>query len=502
MAEENEGRALHPERIDYLGDPATKRLIRDGRCEGCFYIESPGMIQLIRQAKCDDFEVLTALSSIIRPGVSSYGGKRQYLHRHLGLEEVALAHPALEPVLHDTYGCLIYQEQVIRIAVAVAGMSYGEADGLRRCMAYKNIDGETMASYEASFLSGALARGIPEETAREMFRQMASFAGYAFCKAHSASFALESFESAYWKAHYPAEFMAAILSNGGGYYSQGEYLDEARRMGVEILGPCVNESRVRHHGRGGKLRIGLMQVKGLGAETAKRIVAERPYTSLRDFLEKVPAARDEVEALVRAGAFACFGRTRPELLWELKLRAGGGVSCGSGREVPEKLIGRLPKIADYDLPRRIALEMETLDVAVSGHPLAMFEEQLARLGQERKLVRSMDLAGCVGREVEIVGWEVTWKHARTSDKMEEMVFVTFSDRWGRFEATFFPKAYRRAARTLFRGPGPFLVRGRVESELGVESLVAEEVSMIADGAANLDANEIAWSRAAKPKLMQ
>ena len=131
MAAENEGRPLHPERIDYLGDPASRETLRAGRTEGCFYIESPAMVQLIRQAKCDDFEVLTALSSIIRPGVSSYGGKRQYLHRHLGLEPVTLVHPALEPVLADTCGCLIYQEQVIRIAVVVAGMSLGEADGLQ-----------------------------------------------------------------------------------------------------------------------------------------------------------------------------------------------------------------------------------------------------------------------------------------------------------------------------------------------------------------------------------
>jgi DNA polymerase III alpha subunit len=134
--------------------------------------------------------------------------------------------------------------------------------------------------------------------------------------------------------------------------------------------------------------------------------------------------------------------------------------------------------------------MEMLDLAVSAHPLTMFEEQLSRLGRERDLVRSVDLAGSVGREVEIVGWEVTWKHARTSDKMEEMIFVTFSDQWGRFEATFFPKAYQRAARTLFRGPGPFLVRGRVESELGVESLVAECVMQMKDGAINTVSEQV------------
>ncbi|MDD4857776.1 MAG: DNA polymerase III subunit alpha, partial [Candidatus Krumholzibacteria bacterium] len=503
IAAENEGRPLHPERIDYLGDRATREALRAGRTEGCFYIESPAMVQLIRQARCDDFEVLTALSSIIRPGVSSYGGKRQYLHRHLGLEPVTLVHPALAPVLADTCGCLIYQEQVIRIAVAVAGMSYGEADGLRRCMAYKNIDGETMASYRSSFMRGALARGIGEETAGEIFRQVASFAGYAFCKAHSASFALESFESVYWKTHYPAEFMAAVLSNGGGYYSQSEYLEEARRMGLEVLPPCVNESRLRHYGRGRALRIGLMQVKGLSLGTAEKIAAARPYRSLGDFLEKVPASRDEVETLIRCGAMSAFGRTRPELLWELRLLrppAAGGAGdgarpgarkahgCRAGVVDARELIRRLPRIPEYDLPRRIALELETLDLAVSGHPLEMFgpgvvEVVDARLDGRgvdertggRRLIRSIDLPRRVGEEVAIIGWKVTWKSTRTMKTMEEMIFVTFSDRWGRFEATFFPEAYRRAARVLARGPGPFLIRGRVESELGVESLTADEV---------------------------
>jgi error-prone DNA polymerase len=471
MAAENEGRPLHPEKIDYLGDPAAREALLAGRTEGCFYIESPAMVQLIRQAKCDDFEVLTALSSIIRPGVSSYGGKRQYLHRHLGLEPVSLIHPALEPVLHDTCGCLIYQEQVIRIAVVVAGMSLGEADGLRRCMSFKNVDDETFASYRASFMRGALARGIDEETAGEIFRQIASFAGYAFCKAHSASFALESFESVYWKTHYPAEFMAAVLSNGGGYYSQSEYLEEARRMGLEILPPCVSESGVRHRGRGRALRIGLMQVKGLSAETAGRVVTGRPYGSLAEFLEKAPASRDEVETLIRCGAMSGFGRTRPELLWEFKLWQAGDSSG--------KLAAQLPRIADYALGRCIAIELETLDLAVSGHPLEMFgpgvAEALGARAGKRRLVRSIDLPRRVGEEVDIVGWKVTWKSTRTQATMEEMIFVTFSDQWGRFEATFFPDAYRRVAPALVRGPGPFLIRGRVESELGVESLTAHEV---------------------------
>lgn len=492
MAAENEGCPLHSERIDYLGDPAAKRMLKRGRTEGCFYIESPGMIQLIRQARCDDFEVLTALSSIIRPGVSSYGGKQRYLRRHLGLEPVEVMHPSVEEVLSDTYGCLIYQEQVVRIAVAVAGMSYAEADGLRRCMSYKNKDEETMTSYRASFMRGARERGIPGETASEIFRQITSFAGYAFCKAHSASFALESFESIYWKTHYPAEFMAAVLSNGGGYYSQEEYLEEARRMGLVILPPCVNQSRLRHYGRGRELRIGLLQVKGLTVATAEEIVRKRPFRSLKEFLERVPASRDEVESLIRCGAMSSSGRTRPELLWEFHLlrpeRAGSldesnraaGTKGGTGGGV-EGFVRRLPRIPEYDLPRIVALEREILDLAVSAHPLAMFAAELSRVAGTRHLRRSIDLAGLVGREVEIVGWKVTVKPTRTMDRGEEMVFVTFSDQWGRFEVTLFPAVYRRTARELIRGHGPFLIRGRVESELGVENLVAQDLHHVLHG---------------------
>jgi DNA-directed DNA polymerase III PolC len=489
MAEENEGRPLHPERIDALNDERAKRLLREGRTEGCFYIESPVMIQLMQQARCDDFEVLTALSSIIRPGVSNHGGKRSYLRRHLGLEPVEAIHPVIQEVLKDTYGCLIYQEQVIRIAVAVAGMSYAEADGLRRCMSFKNKNRESMATYRDSFMNGALKRGIPEDTACEIFRRIASFAGYAFCKAHSASFALESFESAYWKAHYPAEFMAAVLSNGGGYYSQEEYLEEARRLGLEILPPCVNRSRLRHHGRGRELRIGLYQVKTLTKETAEAIVKERPFHSLSEFLERTHASANETENLIRCGAMKGFGRTRPELLWELKaLRGGeGGASHASAESGaphtgdahdPAAVIRQIPRLPDYGRAKSVALERETLDLAVTAHPLAMFDEEITRATAGKRITRSVDLARRTGQRVELLGWRVTVKGTRTMDRGEEMIFATFSDRFGRYEAIFFPDTYRRTARTLFRAKGPFLITGRVESDLGAVKLSAEKVLFI------------------------
>jgi len=466
MAEENEGRPVKVTVKGCLEDERTKHLLREGATEGCFYIESPIMLQLLRQARCDNLEVLTALSSIIRPGVSNYGGKRLYLRRHLGLEEVSYLHPTLEDVLKDTYGCLIYQEQVIRVAVAVAGMSYAKADGLRRCMSFKNMDDESMESYRGDFLGGAVRNGIPPGVADEIFRQIASFAGYAFCKAHSASFALESFESLYWKAHYPAEFMAAVLSNGGGYYSAQEYIEEARRMGLAIHPPCVNRSRVRFYGAGRELWVGLMQVKGLRSGVAERIVEERPYGSLEEFIEKVEPSTEEVETLIRCSAFSSFGRTRPELMWEFRLILS---------RVDKGLFSEIPNLPDYDLTRRIAVELETLGLAVSGHPLLMFAERIETFAKRYGLVSSSCLRDHEGEIVNIAGWVVTSRSTRVSTSGEEMVFITFSDPYGRFDVVFFPDVYRRVAHLLTSNPGPFIVRGRVTVELGVESIEAYEL---------------------------
>lgn len=289
-------------------------------------------------------------------------------------------------------------------------------------------------------------------------------------------------------------------------------------MGITILPPCVNRSRIRHRGRGRELRIGLMQVKGLTARTAGRIVSGRPYRSLGEFLKTVPAARDEVENLIRCGAMASFGRSRPELLWELRClravdgtgapRAADGVSAAAETatgaageptsaagtpaaaadalvETPAAagdttaLVGKIPAIPDYGLSRSLALEREILGLTVRAHPLGMFRRELGSLGRRLKLVRSVELPRHVGRDVAVVGWKVTAKPTRAADSGEQMIFVTFSDRWGRFEAVFFPEVYRRTARELVRGPGPFVVRGRVESELGVENLVARDVRCVA-----------------------
>jgi len=499
QVEANDGLRIDPEAIDYLGDDKGRDLLRLGRTEGCFYIESPIMMELLAQARCDDFEVLTALSSIIRPGVSNYGGKRQYLERHLGLQEPTVLHPSLEPVLRDTHGCLIYQEQVIQVAQVIAGMTLTEADGLRKCMSKKR-HWERMETYRERFFAGARRNGVPEEVAAEIYRQIDSFAGYAFCKAHSASFALESFASAYWKAHHPAEFMAAVLTNQGGYYTPMEYAEEARRLGLRLLPPCVNESRKEFWGERSEVRVGLMQVRGLSEETIAAILAARhaggPCPDLGDFLRRVRPTRAEAAALARCGAMSVFGASRPRLLWELELRAaaaagvhatgtaaasspagGGDLHLDAGPETVGQLVAQLPELPDYDLHDRLRAEIEILEMTLEAHPFALFAEALERVRRLRPVVPSDELRRREGEEVYLLGWKVTAKRTTTVDD-EPMCFVTFCDERGRFEASFFPEVYARSALELVRGMGPFLLKGRVETSFGVAELVASHIKLL------------------------
>lgn len=490
--EKNYGNPVDVQSIDYLSDNKGKALMRAGKTEGCFYIESPIMQQLFRQSQCDDFEVLTALSSIIRPGVSNYGGKQRYLKRYLGEEPVTYPHPSLESVLEETFGCLIYQEQVIRVAVSMAGMTLAEADGLRVCMSKKR-NWDRMENYKGRFFRGAREKGIAVEVIEEVYSQIESFAGYAFCKAHSASFALESFESLYWRAHYPAEFMAAVLSNQGGYYSTMEYIEEARRSGLVILHPGVNDSEVAYTGKGREVRVGLMQVRGLRGEMMERIVAEREvggeYRSVEDLLRRVPLNKKEAEALAKCGAMDTLGGRRPEILWQVALALqdgepgpharGPAVRAQTAAMLPRQaLTTALPVLDDLTFEERMALELEYLDVCVSAHPFALFRRRIERAKRLRPVVDSIDVGGHGGERIYCLGWKVTAKRVPTEKEGKMMAFVTFSDERGRIEATFFPDAFERCAEELCKGRGPFLLLGKVEVSLGVPNLIVERAALL------------------------
>ncbi|MGH7570861.1 MAG: DNA polymerase III subunit alpha [Gemmatimonadota bacterium] len=325
--------------INPFRDAETMRIMREGRTMGCFYIESPSMRALLKKLQCDSFEMLTAASSIIRPGIADSGMMDAFIRRFHGAEPVTYLHPVMEELLADTYGVMIYQEDVIKVVHRLAGMTLGEADGLRRSMTKKG-EYDDIEVYRRRFLEGVRKNGVDDATAREIWRQIESFAGYSFCKAHSASYAQVSFQSAYLKAHRPARFMASVLANGGGYYPAFAYVEEARRMGLEILLPDINKSGATWRAEGeSAIRCGLGQVAEVEAATVETILAEReargPFISLADFCRRVPIGVAEIHRLIDVGCFDAFDLTRPQAKWKTEMTIRGwGLRGTSGDGSP------------------------------------------------------------------------------------------------------------------------------------------------------------------------
>ena len=500
------------EKFDTLfRDEATAALIRSGRTMGCFYIESPAMRQLLTRLDVTTYEELVAASSVIRPGVAESGMMRQYIDRHRGREKVTFLHPGMEEILADTHGVMIYQEDVMRVAHLIAGMTLAEADLLRRAMSGKMRSQETMAGLEKKFAEAARARGIAAETAAEIWRQIESFAGYAFCKAHSASFALLSFQVAFLKAHWPAEFMAAVLSNGGGFYQTQAYLDEARRLGLKILLPDINRSEVGYRAGPGWIRVGLMQVGELRRETMERLIATRRrdgfFTSLEDFYERAKPDRREAEQLIMCGAIDSLGLTRPAFLRKLHLlisqlprrhcdtmslpfadfpRPGSppgpnqetrsrdfslGSNDAAGGDGYTVMSSRHLSVG-YDEETKDILERNILGVLATRHPLAAFMRATGSDGY----IRADELTQHAGERVELLGWIVCMKRVRTS-RGEYMRFVTMEDMTDLFEVVLFPRCYNRYGH-LLKTPGPFAVRGHITDEQGCYVLNADRLHLL------------------------
>jgi len=257
-----------------FNDAATKELIRTGQTIGCFYIESPGMRSLLRRLDVETFEMLTAASSVIRPGVAESGMMQEFIARHRDPSRRKYLVPEMEIYLGETYGVMIYQEDVIKVAHHIAGLSLEEADLLRRAMSGKMRSHHAMQRIVDNFFSSAKAKGLTDYQTKELWRQIESFAGYSFCKAHSASFALLSYQVAFLKAHYPAEFMASVLNNGGGFYSAAVYIQESKRFGLKIKLPSINVSGKEYVGKERTIRIGLKAIKNLSYSAIEKILEE------------------------------------------------------------------------------------------------------------------------------------------------------------------------------------------------------------------------------------
>ena len=453
------GETIDPYR---LPDPDRKTglLVRRGQTIGGFQVESPGMRNLLQMMRAHDKSDLLIGLSLIRPGPAGSGMKEHYVRRRLGLEKPFYLHPSMEESLKDTYGVMLYQEDILKVARAVAGFDLAVGDELRKAIS-KGRSHEAMAALKKRFVKGAAGRGVEPEAALAIWEMTQNFAAYSYCKAHATTYAEISWATVWLKAHYPAQFLAARISNMAGFYHPRVYLEDARRLGVRILPLDVNESAREFTTGLNSIRPGFMAVKNLSRKAIDRIVdrrAQQPFRSLADFLQRIDVPKREVEALIKAGAFSSLARTRPEALLELDAFSNGGAAA-----LKRAAAARLP---EYSLVEIVAHEDEAMEMTPTAHPMVPFR----KAARSRGAVPGRVLRRFAGKSVTLAGFIVTRRRAPTR-KGEMMAFATFEDETDIFEVTLFPDAYRRYG-GLFRSAGPFLVKGRVESQHGACTVTA------------------------------
>lgn len=452
-------------------DVQTQDTIAKGATMGCFYIESPAMRLLQQKAGTGDYEQLVLQSSIIRPAANEF--VREYVRRLHGGAWKPL-HEKLGDVLDETFGLMVYQEDVSRVAVQLAGFSHARADGLRKIISKKDREFR-LIDYKQEFARGCAKNNIGSKETEAMWDMMMSFDGYSFCKPHSASYARVSFQAAYLKTYFPAEFMAAVISNRGGYYSSFAYVSEAKRLGIKILRPDINLSMPQWRGRNNQIRVGLLGVQGLSQDLIEGICSYREqsgtYRDSADFFHRTEPAEDEARALIHAGALDSLQPrgNRTILLWELASYRRLQTSTKHMPLFPVKLPDP-PKLPPPHLKDQLRREYDVLGFLCDTHPIALFSNGV------RNRVISRNMSKNIGRKVCFAGWLLTGKlvSTRTGEVME---FLTFEDEYGVVETTFFPRVYKRYAHKLRSGAG-YLLYGLVEEDFGAVTLTVDSVRLL------------------------
>lgn len=462
----NKGVSIDIHDVDaFKRDPLVASGIRRAETIGCFYIESPGMRQLLQKLRCSDYLTLVAASSIIRPGVAQSGMMRQYIQRFHDPTGFTYLHPALEGLLKETFGVMVYQEDVIKVAHYFAGLDLGEADVLRRAMSGKYRGNDRLQRIRERFFEGCAARGYDAAVTAEVWRQMESFAGFSFSKAHSASFAVESYQSLYLKTYYPMEFMVAVINNFGGFYRTEVYFHELKRTGASVLPPCVNSGEYYTSISGATVVCGFAHVQGIEEKMVRALLAERslhgPFIDVGDLVDRVAVTPEQMNLLIRVGALRFTGKRKKELLWEAtflykkKQRQPAGVALF--REAPVRW--QLPELAEHPLDDAYD-EMELIGFPL-GDVWALADAPLS------DFACAASLPSLLGETVSMTGYLVTTKSARTA-RGEPMMFGTFFDKTGDWvDTVHFPASL---ARYPFQGNGFYVFTGRVTEEFGVYSV--------------------------------
>jgi DNA polymerase-3 subunit alpha len=487
MIEAQTGTRIEPDKIP-LDDARTYELFTAGKASGLFQFESDGMRDILRRFKPDRLEHLTALNALYRPGPMQMID--DVIRRRHGQTKVTYEHPALEPILSGTYGVMVYQEQVMQIASALAGFTLGEADILRKAMGKKKAD--VMATQMDKFLAGCAARGIPEKKARKIWDHMEQFAGYGFNKSHSAAYAWLAYQTAYLKANYPAYFMAALLtSERANTDKMVVYIAECREMGISVLPPDVNQSDIFFTVVGNDIRFGLAAIKNVGegaVEAILRARRDRPFRSLFDFCERVDLRavnRRVVESFIKSGSFDSLDSRRAALFAALDRAMEAGQKDQRDREQGQSsLFGRVDgdgpaspapdRIRDvpaWGEGERLAFEKESLGFFITGHPLERFRSELAQWATS-STGRLLEMAD--GRELSLGGIITALRPIKTR-KGERMASFLLEDLEGGVEALVFPETYKKVGERL-ADDLVVLVRGRAEVlDEGKARLLVSEV---------------------------
>ncbi|MBI5167780.1 MAG: DNA polymerase III subunit alpha [candidate division NC10 bacterium] len=471
-----------------LDDKATFELLGEARTAGVFQLESAGMRDMLKRLKPGRLEDVIALVALYRPGPMAMID--DFIARRHGRVKAHYDHPLMEEILQDTYGVMVYQEQVMRMASELAGFSMGEADILRRAMGKK--DPEMMERQRRKFIEGAKARGVSEKKAERIFDQMTPFAGYAFNKSHAAAYALIAYQTAYLKAHHPVEFMAALLTSEMADTDKiVKYIEECRQMGIRVLPPDVNESGSSFRVVGEKIRFGLVAVKNVGEAAIESILAARErkgrLRSLFDFCEAVDLRlvnKRVIESLIKCGAFDSLGARRAQLMASIdraieaaastqRDRAQGQVSLLEVLEDRRALPPRdslLPDIPEWPRDQLLAAEKETLGFYLTGHPLADFEEEIQRITTARagELSEFKD-----GQSVKLCGILSSYKEVTTKNG-DRMAFLTLEDLTGSVEVIVFPELYKNASSFLGKD-APLYVKGELDVAEEAVKLLASEL---------------------------
>ncbi|CAN5818237.1 DNA polymerase III subunit alpha [soil metagenome] len=450
----------------FRNDEGIKKQIKEANTIGCFYIESPAMRQLLKKLHCDDYLTLVAASSIIRPGVAQSGMMREYILRYHNRDKIKYVHPLFEEHLSETFGVMVFQEDVIKIGHYFAGLTLGEADILRRAMSGKYRNNNKFFVIRDKFLSNCKQLGHSDTLAKEVWRQMESFGGYSFNKAHSASFAVESYMSLYLKTYYPKEFMVAVINNFGGFYSRELYFMELLKTGGEIKAPSVNHSDLYTNIKGNEVYVGFVHIKKLQSKLIDAILEEREqngcYLHLQDFIERTNIGLEQLNTLISIGAFRFTGKSKKQLLWEanfLQKKNRPELHIGNALFDDEPLKFDLPVLNDDPLDD-LYDELEIMGFTLTN-PFSLVDEN------PDSYITAKDLPSSIGKTVTTLAYFITHKHAVTKHN-DSMYFGTFLDKdldW--IDTVHFPDIANKYPITQ---SGFYRITGKVVDDFGVQSI--------------------------------